>query len=115
MRTAGEDRQDCWASLRLEWNESVGGGGPGLRVPERASCTQLVATRAQMFPEGKGSAVPEPTVREIGSVGACVSKLLTASQVAQSVWLGYRYGTAEFRVSPFHPHAPGKRVLLQHL
>lgn len=85
-----------------------------MRVPEHASCTQLVATRDQMFPEGKGSAVPELMVREIGSVGACVSKLLTASQIAQSAWLGYRYGANEFRVSSFHTQTPAKRVLLQH-
>lgn len=61
-----------------------------------------------MFPEAKGSAVPGLTVREIGSVDACVSKLLMAGQVAQSAWLGYRYGAAEF--CPLR----AERVLLQH-
>lgn len=82
----------------VEWKR--GRRCPGLRAPERASCTQLVSTRAQKFPEAKGSAVRELTVREICSVGACVCKLLTASQVAQSAWLGYRYGAAEFPSSP---------------
>jgi hypothetical protein len=70
----------------------------GAWAPERASCTQLVSTGAQMFPEAKGSAVPELTVQEVHSGGACVSKLSKTGQVARSAWLGYRFsGEAEFR------------------
>lgn len=56
-RAAGEAPRDCWASVGLEWNWSVGGGVPAWGPPERASCAQLVATGAQMFPEAKGRAV----------------------------------------------------------
>lgn len=77
---------EAWATVSRAW------------APERASCTQLVSTGAQMFPEAKGSAVPELTVQEIHSGGACVSKRLKAGQVARRAWLGYRFGgAAEFR------------------
>lgn len=55
---------EAWATVSWAW------------APERASCTQLVSTRAQMFPEAKGSAIRELTVQEIHSGGACASKLL---------------------------------------
>lgn len=60
-------------------------------APASASCTQLVSTGAQMFPEAKGSADPGLTVQEIHSGGACVSKLSKTGQVARSAWLGYRF------------------------
>lgn len=46
---------EAWATVSRAW------------APERASCTQLVSTGAQMFPEAKGSAAPELTVQEIHS------------------------------------------------
>lgn len=64
-------------------------------APESVSCTQLVSTGAQMFPEAKGSAVPELTVQEIHLGGACISKLSKTGQVARSASLDYRF--AELR------------------
>lgn len=68
---------EAWETVSQAW------------APERASCTQLVSTRAQMFPEAKGSAVPELTMQEIHSGGACVSKGLKAGQVARSACLAW--------------------------
>lgn len=46
---------EAWATVSRAW------------APERASCTQLVSTRTQMFPEAKGRVAPELTRQETHS------------------------------------------------